>query len=436
LRSAIFIEVIIMTNERTSISGELITIGDELLSGRTVNNNAAHLGHHLRLAGFQIRWTTVVGDREEDIVAALQRAMERAPFVLVTGGLGPTADDRTSAAVALALGTRLRRDPESWEVISSHLKKHNIPMTRGIAKMAELPEGARRIDLARPRAGYYMSYADKPLFFLPGVPEEMADMLKTFVLPTLKKRFPEQITIHSQILRIFGLRESEIAERLAEVEKKHSTVGFGYFPHFPENSVSLTVQATTATSADAILEKVVEAVVQELGLYVYGRGDDRLEMVVGRSLMDNGCTLALAESCTGGLIAHLITSAPGSSAYFDRSMVAYSDAAKTSHLLVSPDLISQHGAVSAQVAEAMVRGLRTESEPNIALAVTGLAGPTGGTPEKPVGTVFLALLSAKGLRTERFQFGGEREKIKLAAAYTALDWLRRAIIDESFFDTG
>ncbi len=416
--------------------GELITVGDELLSGRTVNNNAAHMGHHLRLAGFQIRWTTVVGDREEDIVAALQRAMERAPFVLVTGGLGPTEDDRTNAAAASALGRPLRRDPESWKVITSHLKKHNIPITQGIAKMAELPEGARRIDPVRPRAGYYMSPDDKPLFFLPGVPEEMADMLKTFVLPTLKKRFPKQITIRSQSLRIFGLRESEIAERLAELEKKYSTVGFGYFPHFPENHLSLTVQASTATSADGILEEVVQAVVQELGLYVYGRGDDRLEMVVGRSLMDNGCTLALAESCTGGLIAHLITNAPGSSTYFDRGMVAYSDAAKTSHLLVSPDLISQHGAVSAQVAEAMVRGLKRESEANIALAVTGLAGPTGGTPEKPVGTVFLALLSDNGLRTGRFQFGGERQKIKLAAAYKALDWLRRAMIDESFFNAG
>jgi nicotinamide-nucleotide amidase len=386
-----------MIDEKTQIYGELITVGDELLSGRTVNNNAAHLGHHLRLAGFQIRWTTVVGDREEDIVAALQRAMERAPFVLVTGGLGPTEDDRTNAAVATALGIPLQRDPESWEVISTHLQKHNIPMTQPIAKMAELPEGARRIDLARPRAGYYMSHADKPLFFLPGVPEEMADMLKAFVLPTLKERFPEPFSIRSQVLRIFGLRESEIAQRLAELEKKYSTVGFGYFPHFPENHLS-----------------------------------ERLEMVVGRSLMENGCTLALAESCTGGLIAHLITNVPGSSAYFDRSMVTYSDAAKTSHLLVSPDLISQHG----QVAEAMVRGLKRESDSHIALAITGLAGPTGGTAEKPVGTVFLALLSDKGLRTERFEFGGERQRIKLAAAYKALDWLRRAMIDESFFDAG
>lgn len=425
-----------MIDEKTKIYGELITIGDELLSGRTVNNNAAHMGHHLRLAGFQIRWTTVVGDREEDIVAALQHAMERAPFVVVTGGLGPTEDDRTTAAVAKALGTPVQRDPESWEVITTHLKKHNIPMNQPIAKMAELPKGARRIDLARPRAGYYMIHAGKPLFFLPGVPEEMADMLKTFVLPTLKERFPQPFTIRSQVLRIFGLRESEIAERLVELEKKYSTVGFGYFPHFPENHLSLTAQASTATTADTILEEVVQAVVQKLGLYVYGRGDERLEMVVGRSLMDNGCTLALAESCTGGLVAHLITNVPGSSAYFDRSMVAYSDAAKTSHLLVSPDLISQHGAVSAQVAEAMVRGLKKASEPHLALAMTGLAGPTGGTAEKPVGTVFLALLTDKGFRTERFQFGGERQRIKLAAAYTALDWLRRAMIDESFFDAG
>ncbi|MGD8706564.1 MAG: competence/damage-inducible protein A, partial [Syntrophobacterales bacterium] len=151
-----------MIDEKTKIYGELITIGDELLSGRTVNNNAAHMGHHLRLAGFQIRWTTVVGDREEDIVAALQHAMERAPFVVVTGGLGPTEDDRTTAAVAKALGTPVQRDPESWEVITTHLKKHNIPMNQPIAKMAELPKGARRIDLARPRAGYYMIHAGKP----------------------------------------------------------------------------------------------------------------------------------------------------------------------------------------------------------------------------------------------------------------------------------
>lgn len=414
--------------------GELITVGDELLSGRTVNNNAAHIGRHLRSAGFQIRWTTVVGDREEDIIAALQRAMKRAPFVLVTGGLGPTEDDRTNAAVAKALGAPLHRDPESWEVITTHLEKHNIPMNQPIAKMAELPKGARRIDLARPRAGYFMSHADKPLFFLPGVPEEMADMLKTFVLPTLKEKFPEPFTLRSEILRIFGLRESEIAERLAELEKEYATVGFGYFPHFPENHLSLTVQASTATSADTILEEVVQAVVQKLGLHVYGRGEDTLEMVVGRNLMENGFTLALAESCTGGLIAHLITNVPGSSAYFDRSMVAYSDVAKISHLLVSPNLISRHGAVSTQVAEAMVRGLKKENEPNLALAITGLAGPTGGTAEKPVGTVFLALLTDKGLRTERFQFGGERQRIKLAATYTALDWLRRAMIDESFFD--
>ena len=418
------------------IYGELITVGDELLSGRTVNNNAAHLGRHLRSAGFYIRWTTVVGDREEDIAEALQRAVERAPFVLVTGGLGPTEDDRTNAAVATALGTPLQRDPESWEVITTHLKKHNIPMTPPIAKMAELPRGARRIDLVRPRAGYYMSHADKPLFFLPGVPEEMADMLEAFVLPTLKERFPEPFTIRSQVLRIFGLRESEIAQRLVEVEKKYSTVDFGYFPHFPENHLSLTVQASTATLADGILEEVVRAAVQELGLYVYGRGDERLEMVVGRSLMDNGYTLALAESCTGGLVAHLITNVPGSSAYFDRSLVAYSNAAKISYLLVSPDLISQHGAVSFQVAEAMARGLKRASKPNLALAITGVAGPTGGTVEKPVGTVFLALLSDKGFRTERFQYGGERQRIKRAAAYTALDWLRRAMIDESFFDAG
>ena len=422
-----------MINEKNQIYAELITVGDELLSGRTVNNNAAHIGHHLRLANFRLRWITVVGDREDDIAAALLRAIKRAHFVLITGGLGPTTDDRTNTAVARALNRPLRRDPKSWQVISSHLEAHNIAMTPAIAKMADLPQGAERIDLVRPRAGYYLGDTEKPLFFLPGVPGEMADMLADFVVPTLKNRFPQESVIRSHSLHLIGLRESEIAQRLEVLEKEHPTVAFGYFPHFPENLLTLTVQDSTLTAADSTLAEVIQAVRHELGLYVYGDGDDTLEMVVGHLLIERGYSLALAESCTGGLIGLLLTNVPGSSAYFDRSMVTYSQAAKVSHLFVSPDLISRYGVVSSQVAEAMVRGLQRQSEPDIALSVTGIAGPTGGTKEKPVGTVFLALLCEKGLYTERFQFGGDRQKIKLAAAYTALDRLRRAMIDESFF---
>ncbi|MCG6982251.1 MAG: CinA family nicotinamide mononucleotide deamidase-related protein [Deltaproteobacteria bacterium] len=413
--------------------GELITVGDELLSGRTINNNGAHIGHHLRLADYHLRWMTVVGDRENDIASALLTAMERADFVVITGGLGPTTDDRTNLAVARALNRPLRRDPKSWQVISSHLEAHNLSMTPAIAKMAELPKGAERIDLVRPRAGYYIGDAAKPLFFLPGVPDEMADMLADFVLPTLKNRFPRKKVTRSHSLRLMGLRESEIAQRLEILEKKHPTVGFGYYPRFPENLLTLTAQDSTVTAANAALEEVVQAARNLLGLYVYGEGDHTLEMVVGRLLTERGYSLALAESCTGGLIAHLITNVPGSSVYFDRSMVTYSEAAKVSQLLISPTLIDRYGAVSSEVAKAMVRGVQQESKADIALSITGIAGPTGGTQETPVGTVYLALLCGKGLYTERLQFGGDRQKVKLAAAYTALDRLRRAMIDESFF---
>ena len=413
--------------------GELITIGDELLSGRTINNNGAHIGHHLRLADFHLRWMTVVGDREDDIAAAMLRALERADFVVITGGLGPTTDDRTNLAAARALNRPLRRDPKSWQVISSHLEAHNLSMTPAIAKMAELPKGAERIDLVRPRAGYYIGDAAKPLFFLPGVPDEMADMLADFVLPTLKNRFPRETVIRSRSLRIIGLRESEIAQRLEILEKKHPSVAFGYFPRFPENLLTLTVHDSTPTAANSALAETVQAVHTLLGLHVYGEGDHTLEMVVGQLLTERGYSLALAESCTGGLIGHLITNVSGSSTYFDRSLVTYSEAAKVSHLLVSPDLISRYGVASLEVAEAMVRGVQRESKADIALSVTGIAGPTGGTQEKPVGTVFLALLCDKRVHTERLQFGGDRQKIKLAAAYTSLDRLRRAMIDESFF---
>ena len=371
-----------MIGEKTHIHAELITVGDELLSGRTVNNNAAHIGHHLRLADFHLRWITVVGDREDDIVEALLRAMKRADFVIITGGLGPTTDDRTNAAVARALNRPLRRDPKSWQVISTHLEAHNLSMTPAIAKMADLPEGAERIDLVRPRAGYYMGDTEKPLFFLPGVPGEMADMLVDFVLPTLKNRFPQETVIRSHALRLIGLRESEIAQRLEALEKKHPTVAFGYFPRFPENLLTLTVQDSTLSVANSTLEQAVQAVRNLLGLYVYGEGDNTLEMVVGRLLIEKGYSLALAESCTGGLIAHLLTNVPGSSAYFDRSVVAYSEAAKISHLFVSPDLIIRYGVVSVKVAEAMVRGVQRESKADIALSITGIAGPTGGTEEK------------------------------------------------------
>lgn len=309
-------------------------------------------------------------------------------------------------------------------------------MKPGIAKMADLPEGAQRIDHILPRAGYYIGDAAKPLFFLPGVPEEMVDMLREFVLPTLKERFPERMTVRSRILRVFGLMESEIGQRLTGLEAEYPELSLGYLPRFPENRLTLTVQASAVDVADAILEKASQRVLGKLGLHVYGVEDDTLETVVGALLQERGHTLALAESCTGGLIAHLITNVSGSSAYFDRSMVTYSDAAKIHHLFVPTELVSRHGVVSAEVAEAMVRGLQRESDTSIALAVTGLAGPTGGTPQTPIGTVFLALLCDDGFRLERFQLSGDRQRIKLAAAYIALDWLRRAIIDDSFFNGG
>ena len=416
--------------------GELITVGDELLSGLVVNSNAAHIAHNLGLAGYKFRWVTVVGDREEDIASALIRALGRATFVVVTGGLGPTDDDRTSSGAAKALGRPLHRDDLSWNILTSHLEKLNMSMTPGIAKMAYLPEGARRIDLARPRAGFYIADAEKPLFFLPGVPQEMADMLTDFVLPTLAERAPRHRGARSCLLRIFGMRESEIGRRLTDLEQKYPELRLGYLPRFPENHLTLTVQASTGAVAHTILEEAKREVIHRLGLNVYGEGEDSLEMVVGRLLLQKGHILALAESCTGGLIAHRITNVSGSSSYFDRSLVTYSDAAKIRYLDVSPQMIAQHGAVSIEVAEAMVRGLQNQSKASMALAVTGLAGPEGGTREKPVGTVFLALLRNEAFRAECYQFRGARQEIKAAAAGTALDWLRKAMIDDAFFANG
>lgn len=416
--------------------GELVTVGDELLSGRVVNSNAAHIASQLGLAGYAFRWITVVGDREDDIVPALVTAMERVDFVIVTGGLGPTTDDRTSVAAARALGRPLHRDPVSWHILVSHLEERKMVMTPEIAKMADLPTGAERIDHTRPRAGFFIGDAGKPLFFLPGVPEEMTDMLGDFVLPTLLVRIPVSEGVETRLLRIFGLQESEIGRRLSGLEKRYPALRLGYLPRYPENHLTLTVRGATTEAARALLDEIAEEVSLRLGRrFIYGEGEDPLEVVVGRLLRERGEVLALAESCTGGLIAHLITNAPGSSAYLDRSLVAYSDLAKTELLAVPTVTIFRSGSVSAETTEAMVRGLLHGSV-TLALAVTGHAGPMGGTAAAPVGTVFLAISYRGRKRLRRFRFRGSRWDIKTLTAYTALDWLRRAMIDEAFFGRG
>ena len=422
-----------MEGGKVPVVGELVTVGDELLSGRVVNGNAAHIAGHLGSAGYELRWMTVVGDREDDIVAALVTAMERGAFVLVTGGLGPTTDDRTSGAAARALGRPLERDPVSWHILVSHLDKRQTAMTPEIAKMADLPAGAQRIDLTRPRAGFFIGDAKKPLFFLPGVPEEMADMLAEFVLPTLQTRIPVLGSLRSGLLRTFGLLESEIGSRLAGLEEQYPALRLGYLPRYPENHLALTVSGTTPETAQALLDEIAAEVIRRLGRrFIYGEGDDTLETVVGRLLKERGETLALAESCTGGLIAHLLTNVPGSSAYLDRSLVTYSDGAKTDLLGVPATTISRLGSVSAETTQCMVRGL-LHGRVTIALAAAGYAGPTGGTAAAPVGTVFLALSYRGRERLKEFRFRGSRREIKSLTAHTALNWLRRAMIDEGFF---
>jgi len=416
------------------MQGELITIGNELVSGLVTNTNAAYIGRVLLAAHFPLRWVTVVGDDQEDIVAAIRQALTRASFVIITGGLGPTDDDLTVPAAAKALQLNLRRDPCSWEVLSQHLKEKNLQMTSRIAKMADLPEGAQRIDLQRPRAGFYLRHLAKPLFFLPGVPEEMIDMMKEFVLPKLRSTFPLRQVYRWRHLRIFGLRESQVNDLLADFSSRYPAMQLGLLPVFPEVLLQLTIQAASDNEAEAILQRAVARVRQQLGLHLYGEDDETMEKVVGRLLRERRETVALAESCTGGLISHLLTNVPGSSAYFEESLVTYSDSAKITSLQVPAETICRCSAVSAQTAEAMLNGLRQKSHATIMLAVTGYAGPEAGGSRVPVGTTFIALSYKNKFRLQRFRFSGSRSENKTLAAYTGLDWMRRAMIDDEFFN--
>jgi nicotinamide-nucleotide amidase len=260
----------------------------------------------------------------------------------------------------------------------------------------------------------------------------MTDMLREFVLPTLQVRLPVAGGVGTRLLRTFGLLESEIGGRLSGLEEQYPALRLGYLPRYPENHLALTVRGATPEAAQDLLDEIAAEVSRRLGRrFIYGEGDDTLEMVVGRLLQERREILALAESCTGGLIANLVTNAPGSSAYLDRSLVAYSDGSKTELLAVPAATISQFGAVSAETTQCMVRGL-IHGSVTMALAATGYAGPTGGTPAAPVGTVFLALSYRGRERVRGFRFRGSRWEIKSLTAHTALNWMRCAMIDEGF----
>ncbi len=400
----------------------ILTIGDELLNGDLADTNTAAIARILQENSLPVREAATIGDGEQDIVAVLQRLAGAHDAVIVTGGLGPTEDDLTARAAARAFDRPLSLNNKALQQIRARFLSWQREMHPRNEKQALLPGRcaiiANQIGTA---PGFQLQDKQTGLYFLPGVPREMLAMLNESVIPSLLKCLPNPPLQCQRILTVFGLSEPDVETRINHNGLLEG-VALAFNVEFPMVQVKLRARGENAHKLVDCAELAVRKV---LGDFVVGIDNETLAATTARLLSVAGVTLSLAESCTGGLIAKLLTDQPGSSAFLERSVVTYANSAKVNCLNVPQEILDQQGAVSAECAEAMVRGVHTAARTDISLAVTGIAGPEGGTADKPVGTIYLALKSRRGERVERFNFSGDRDQVRLRTACMALDWLRR-----------
>jgi len=407
---------------------EIITIGDEILTGHTVDTNAAFIAQQLTEAGFIIRHKSSVGDSVEAMEEEFRLAWKRSQIVIVTGGLGPTDDDLTKRAIVKLFKRNLVYHEEILEQIKERYRLRGIEMPAINQNQALLPQGARFFPNKHGSAvGICIAEEGKIFIALPGVPMEMKQMITDEVMPYLRS-LKTGNTLVIRKIRTTGIVESRIAELISANIKFDFGVRLAYLPSV--RGVDLRVMATGGTEAESLdkaraVERQIDTLCEK---YIYGKGDETLEGTVGKLLAAEQKWLAVAESCTGGMLGETITSVPGSSAYFRGGVLAYANEVKINQLGVSERIIEKHGAVSEECAMAMATGARKLFDTDCALSITGIAGPDGGTDEKPVGLVYIGLANHKTATARKFQFGSNREAIRIRAVYAALEFLRRELL--------
>ncbi|MCX5916827.1 MAG: competence/damage-inducible protein A [Deltaproteobacteria bacterium] len=409
---------------------ELITIGNELTSGEVVDTNAAFMAELLSEAGLEVVFITTTGDEALRIEDSLRRAQERVEVIIVSGGLGPTKDDITASSAAKAMKLDLVLNREVLENLKKRFAEGGMEMPISNEKQAFFPRQAEIIPNPMGTAcGFIVRRPGKVFIFLPGVPRELKVLMREKVIPFLEKERKEKVLVRSRTLKVFGFTESAIADLLKDVRPQDFSATLAYLPRYPENHVKIIIRGRVAEEAEDNLRKLESLIREKLQGRVIAVDRETLEEIVGQLLRAERANLAVAESCTGGLVARRLTQIAGSSDYFERSVVVYSNAAKVQMLGIPGDLIDRVGAVSAEVAEKMAEGVRRVSNATLGLAITGIAGPAGGSEEKPVGTVFIALASPKGTVSRRYPFMGDRDQIQTISAYTAIDWVRRYFLN-------
>jgi len=408
------------------MSAAILCIGTELTRGELQNSNATWLAESLTTLGFEVLAIDCVDDDRARIEGALQRLSHAHEVVVCTGGLGPTTDDITTECAARLAGVELVRDEPSLELIRERLKRFGRELSVSNSKQADFPRGCRILPNPNGTApGFELGLGQARAFFMPGVPFEMKAMFEDHVAPAIEPLLRERH--HQTLLRTFGLPESAVNDLLAGIEAEFD-VTIGYRATLPEIEVKVLARAATVAEARERAERATTVVRMRLGEeIVFGEGKTRFPEAVSRLLESKNLTLALAESCTGGLVAELVSAHAGASAVFLGGAVTYANQAKTTLVHVPEALIAEHGAVSAEVARAMAEGARRVFGSDVALALTGIAGPGGGTEQKPVGLVHYAVSTTDGTSDRRVVFSGNREQIRRRAAFAGLALIRAII---------
>lgn len=408
---------------------EILSVGTELLMGNILNTNAQYISEKLCGLGVNCYFQTTVGDNHDRLVAAVETALSRADILILTGGLGPTADDLTKETIADAFGRDMLLDPASEQHIRARFARMAREMTPNNLKQAMFPRGS--IILPNPNGtapGCIVEEGEKAAILLPGPPKEMAPMFDASVMPYLEKRSGHMLVSH--VVRVFGMGESEAEYRLRTLMERQTNPTIAPYALSGEMKLRVTARCKNAAEGERMMAPLIDEIKQTLGSVVYSIDDQELHEVCAALLKEHNATLAAAESCTGGMIASKLVSVPGISAHFIEGAVTYSNDAKIRRLGVRPETIAAHTAVSAETAREMAEGIRRTSGASLGVATTGIAGPDGGTPERPVGLVYIALASESGTAVQELRLTGSRERIRNAASLHALNLIRRHFLGD------
>jgi nicotinamide-nucleotide amidase len=409
------------------MDAEIIAVGAELLTPYRQDTNSLYLTDKLNELGIEVRFKTIVGDDRGRLVAVLRSALSRSPLVIVTGGLGPTEDDVNRAAIAEALGRQLTEAPEIMDRIRHRFARLERPMPENNARQAFVPEGGEWLENQNGTApGIWLEHDHVIFILLPGPPREMIPMFESQCIPRLAKLSSGE-RIRTRVLKIAGLPESEVDQRLAPLYKRYQNPATTILATAAGIEVHFRARGRNAEEAEALASDLADQAETALGEHVYSSRGESLEEVVGMYLVMKQKTLATAESCTGGMLGERLTRVPGSSSFYLGGVVCYNNELKTRLAGVSPATLEANGAVSKPVAQALAEGIRRRAGASVGVGITGIAGPSSGTEQKPVGLVFIALADERGTEIREFHFPGDRQRIRWLAAHSALEMLRRRL---------